>query len=115
MSGDFIHGRLDEAAAAAGGTLERWYYGQGFSIPEDSELVQGLLKVFIDRTGETDAKPQRIGGGTYARHLKNAVSFGPEGYKCPSSVHVANEFITMEQIDLNTKLLADAIMALAGE
>ena len=114
MDGDFIHKKLDEAAQAAGGGLEHWYYGQGFSIPEDSELVQGLLKVFIERTGETDAKPQRIGGGTYARHLKNAVSFGPEGYKCPSSVHVANEFITMEQIDLNTKLLADAIAALAG-
>ncbi len=114
MDGDFIHKKLDEAAQAAGGTLERWYYGQGFSIPEDSELVQGLLNIFIERTGVTDAKPQRIGGGTYARHLKNAVSFGPEGYKCPSSVHVANEFITMEQIDLNTKLLADAIAALAG-
>ena len=114
MDPEYIHAQLDKGAANAGAVLEGWRYNKGFSIPEDSELVQGLLNVFIERTGETDAKPQRIGGGTYARHLKNAVSFGPEGYKCPSSVHVANEFITMEQIDLNTKLLADAIMALAG-
>ncbi len=115
MDKDFIKGQLEKAAKEAGGKLEGWRYGMGFSIPEDSELVQGLLKVFIDRTGEKDAKPMRIGGGTYARHLKNAVSFGPEGYKCPSSVHVANEYLTMEQIDINTKLLADAIMALAAE
>ncbi len=110
-----IRKKLTAAAKDAGAELDGFRYNMGFSIPEDSELVQGLLKVFIDRTGETDAKPQRIGGGTYARHLKNAVSFGPEGYKCPSSVHVANEFLTLEQVDINTKLLADAIIALAGK
>lgn len=92
-----------------------WNYSQGFSIPDDSELVQKLMKVYQNRSGDMESKPLKIGGGTYARHLPNAVSFGPEGYMCEAECHVANEFITIPQLLINAKMLADAIIALACE
>ena len=90
-------------------------YGKGFTIPADSELVSGLLKVFSERTGIQDPKPIAMGGGTYARKLPYAVSFGIEEYKCCCVAHDADECLTMEQLEINTKMLADAIMELAGK
>ena len=99
--------------ALPGFEIVKWDFRPGYSIPEDAEIVTKLLKVFRDRTGLTDAQPKQIGGGTYARELPNAVSFGPEGYMCESGVHVANEFIGIDQLVMNCKMLADAIEALA--
>ena len=46
-------------------------------VPQESELVQKLMKVYREGTGEADAKPKAIGGGTYAKMFKNMVAFGP--------------------------------------
>ncbi len=111
----YIQERLELALAPIGGKIVSWKYKPGYSIPDDSEIVTKLLKVYKDRTGQTDAKPKRIGGGTYSRELPNAVSFGPEGYMCEASCHVANEFIGIDQLVMNAKMIADAITALACE
>ena len=109
----YIKERIEIALAATGGRIAAWDYRPGYSIPDDSEIVKKLLKVYVDRTGDTEAKPKRIGGGTYSRELPNAVSFGPENYMCEASCHVANEFIGIDQLLMNAKMIADAIIALA--
>lgn len=110
-------GEIKEALCRAmektGAELKSFMYKAGYFLPDDSEIVTKLLKVFKLRTGE-ELPPKKIGGGTYARTLPNAVSFGPEGYMCESSAHMANEFIGVEQLMFNTKILADAIISLAG-
>lgn len=111
----YIRERIELALAGTGGKIVYWNYKPGYSIPEDSEIVRKLLKVYIDRTGDTEAKPKRIGGGTYSRELPNAVSFGPEGYMCEASCHVADEFMSIDQLIMNAKMIADAITALACE
>ncbi len=109
----YIKERIELALAATGGRIVSWDYRPGYSIPDDSEIVKKLLKVYIDRTGDTEARPKKIGGGTYSRELPNAVSFGPENYMCEASCHVANEFIGIDQLLMNAKMIADAIIALA--
>ena len=111
----YIRERIELALAGTGGKIVYWNYKPGYSIPEDSEIVKKLLKVYVDRTGDTEAKPKRIGGGTYSRELPNAVSFGPEGYMCEASCHVADEFMSIDQLIMNAKMIADAITALACE
>lgn len=86
----------------------------GLFVPRDSELVQKLLKVYNDRMN-TNAEPLAIGGGTYARAFDNAVAFGCEKPGVESTVHMANEYIHVDDMILNAKLLADAIIALACE
>lgn len=48
-----------------------------FSVSADSPAVQTLLSVYREVTGKP-AEPFSMGGGTYARNFKSAVSFGPE-------------------------------------
>ncbi len=81
-------------------------------IPEDSELVTKLLKVYADRSGE-NLSPLAIGGGTYARAFPNAVAFGCERPGISAAVHMPNEYISIEDVMFNTYMIADAILALA--
>lgn len=113
LSSEGIKKALCDAMEPTGAFLKSYLFKPGYSLPDDSEIVSKLLGVFKDRTG-LDLPPKKIGGGTYARTLPNAVSFGPDGYMCDSSAHVANEFMTVEQLLFNAKILADAILALAG-
>ncbi len=104
---------LSEKMGALGAECVKFDFIEGFCIPDDSPLVQTLLKVFNERSG-LNMKPKHIGGGTYARKLPNAVSFGPEGYMSESNAHVANEHIGIDQLLFNCKVMADAMIALAS-
>lgn len=44
-------------------------------VPKDSDFVKALMSAFTEVTGMDD-QPFVMGGGTYARHLPNAVAFG---------------------------------------
>lgn len=48
-----------------------------FSVSADSPAVRALLDTYREVTGKP-AEPFSMGGGTYARNFKSAVSFGPE-------------------------------------
>ena len=64
---------------------------------KNGELISTLLGVYNEVTG-AKAQPVAIGGGTYARALKNGAAFGPEedGEEC--TIHQPNEYITFEKI-----------------
>ena len=47
-----------------------------FSVSADSPAVRALLNTYREVTGKP-AEPFSMGGGTYARNFKSAVSFGP--------------------------------------
>ena len=47
-------------------------------LPADDPKVRVLSRIYQEITGR-DGTPYTTGGGTYARHLKNAVGFGMEG------------------------------------
>ena len=48
-----------------------------YKSPDCAEIV-ACMNAYRLITGESDAKPFTIGGGTYARDFPNAVGFGPE-------------------------------------
>jgi len=81
-------------------------------IPEDSDLVQKLMKVYRDRTGK-DEKPLAIGGGTYAKAMPNILAFGPEFPGKSYHIHEADECWEITEIIENTKIVASAIIELA--
>lgn len=86
----------------------------GHFVPEDSELVSGLLKVYTQYM-ERDARPLAIGGGTYARAFVGAVGFGPVPEGGASQCHMPDESMSLKELRTNTILLAEAICELAGE
>lgn len=64
-------------AARFGATCEIDRAKPPFSVSADHPAVQALLDTYADVTGRP-AHVISMGGGTYARNFKRAVSFGPE-------------------------------------
>lgn len=75
---------------------------------KDSPLIRTLLQVYESCTGK-HAEPIAIGGGTYARALKNGVAFGPEMSGDEATIHQPNEYITLERVELLLDIYKQAI------
>lgn len=83
-------------------------------MSEDSSLVKELMEVYRKYTGDEEAKPIVIGGGTYARAIKNTVAYGPTFPWEEDCNHQKNEYITIESLMTATKIYAEAIERLTG-
>ncbi len=77
-------------------------------VSPQSDLVQALLRVYELETGQK-GECFSIGGGTYARAIDNAVTFGCQFPGRPDLAHQANERVDLDELILNTKLIASAI------
>ncbi len=112
---DEITKKVEKALAPAGLTLAGKRLTAGHRVDPESELVRKLLAVYSASTGK-EAKPLAIGGGTYARALPGrAVAFGCEPEDEPSRAHMPDEYIRIDEIAFNTRVMADAIAALCLE
>lgn len=65
-------------------------------FPKESPLVEALYKAYTDVTGDTENKPLVIGGGTYAKSLKNIIAFGPEKPGVDYHIHGASSTLVSE-------------------
>lgn len=83
-------------------------------MPEDSPLVTELMDIYRKHSGDKDAKPIVIGGGTYARAVKNTVAYGPTFPHEEDCNHQKNEYISIESLMTTTKIYAEAIERLSG-
>ena len=81
-------------------------------IPEDSKLVQTLLKVYRDQTG-LEGGAKCIGGGTYAKALPNILAFGPIFPGDEVREHKPDEFIEIPKLMKNAQIIAAAMYEMA--
>ena len=68
--------------------------------------------MFKNKTG-LDVKPIAIGGGTYARAFKNFISYGANMPGNPDLCHQVDEYIKLDDLNLATKIYANAIYELS--
>ena len=80
-------------------------------VPRDSELVTKLLKAYREVTNDM-SEPITIGGGTYAREMKNAVAFGPCMPYEEDVCHISNEYMRVESFKNAIKVYYLAIKEL---
>ena len=104
---------VEKAFNEAGFTLTSKTYKNRLYVPAESELIQRLMKVYVDATGDVDAKPKSIGGGTYAKMLPNVVAFGPIFPGDEVREHKPDEFMEVSRLLDNANILAEAMYALA--
>ncbi len=78
---------------------------------KNGTLVKSLSSAFEKVTGKT-LEPIAIGGGTYARALKNGVAFGPAMGDEGNTVHQTNEFLTLTTLEQMTKIYYEALKTL---
>ena len=106
----FVQMRLSDG----GFTVEAGHASQPHHVPESSFIVRSLLKVYAELSGH-DAHTIAIGGGTYARCMKQAVAFGPLFPGEEELAHQAGENVDLEQLMLSVRIFAYAIVELAGQ
>lgn len=78
-------------------------------FPRESPLVEALYKAYTDVTGDTENKPLVIGGGTYAKSLKNIIAFGPEKPGKDYRIHGADEFTLVSEVEEAVLIYMEAI------
>lgn len=88
--------------------------GKPLYVPEDHFVVQGLLRAYEQVTGEK-GYTIAIGGGTYARSMDNAVAFGNAYPGTDNCIHMPDEFVDLDEFVRNARMIATAIVELAGE
>lgn len=105
----FVELRLSEGSF----TIDAGHASQPHHVPESSFIVRSLLKVYGELSGH-DAHTVAIGGGTYARCMKQAVAFGPLFPGEEELAHQAGENVDLAQLMLSVRIFAYAIVELAG-
>lgn len=108
-----VVGRLSAALEQAGLCYEKNMEEQPHYVPEDSELVQTLLKVYEQVEGEP-GRCIAIGGGTYVHTVEGGVAFGVERGDTDYHMHGNDEFITEDELLKDAVLFACAIAELCG-
>ena len=91
------------------GRIEIEEIGDPLFFPRESPLVEALYKAYVDVTGDTEHKPMVIGGGTYAKSLKNIIAFGPEKLDIDYHIHSADEFILISEMEEAVLIYMEAI------
>lgn len=79
----------------------------------ESDLVKTLMDVYRKNTNDKHAKPITIGGGTFARAMKNTVAFGPHFLNKPTYIHQKNEFIDLDDFFKAIVIYTEALYELA--
>lgn len=78
---------------------------------KDGFLISTLQRVYREQTGRTESAIA-IGGGTYARAIKNGAGFGPQFSDEPSTIHQKDEYITLENVQKLLDIYTSAIFEL---
>lgn len=83
-------------------------------VSPSSTLVTELLNAYHEETGR-ERECVSTGGGTYARCLEEGVAFGASFPEDEDVAHQANEYMSLDALLQNVRILARAIVKLAGE
>ena len=75
-------------------------------VEKDNKLVKILIDTYNEITKE-NVEPIAIGGGTYARILKNCVAFGSTKYM--HLMHGPNEYFTFDEMKMSLEIYVNAL------
>lgn len=78
-------------------------------VAPTSKLVTSLMEAYAEVTGDTEAQPMAIGGGTYAKMLEEGVAFGSLFPDEEELAHQAGEYISIDSLVKNLYIFVKAI------
>ncbi|EOD00915.1 dipeptidase PepV [Caldisalinibacter kiritimatiensis] len=107
-----IYNGIKEVISEMGIKIEEKDHLAPIYLPENHFLVEKLMKVYREVTGDNESKPITIGGGTYARAMDNAVAFGALMPGQEELAHQKDEYISIEHLMDITKIYAKALYEL---
>ena len=95
---DEIITKFNETAKNSGFEAKQHDKLNSLYVSKDSPLVKTLCDIYGEET-DFDTTPLAMGGATYSRAMKNFVTFGMVFPDSPKTAHLANEHITIKDID----------------
>lgn len=117
-----VSNTADEVFAGIEKTLEGRKIGIVKHIQEnpvfielDDPFVVKLLEAYTEETGDTENKPQVIGGGTYAKLMNRLFCFGAQFPGEEDRMHQANERLSLDSYMKMARIYAKAIYKLCCE
>ena len=105
--------RLEKKLEGTGIGIEILDCIEGIHIDKNSFLVQTLMQVYRDVTGDMKAEPEVDGGCTYARTMPNCVAFGALLPEQENVMHEKNEYLEVSKIETWLRIYLEAIYRLA--
>ena len=105
---------MKEKAEAQGLGAELVLHEPPHHTPEDTPLVQALLKIYADYTGRK-AECVSMGGGTYVHNIEGGVGFGCVFPEEDTRMHGPNEFMPIDDLMISGRMFAQAIVDLCCE
>lgn len=81
-------------------------------VNPEGELIEKLHNAYVDVTGDNVTPLQTIGGGTYARSIKNAVAFGASFPGREEVAHNVDEYMSIDDLLCALEIYIEAIKAL---
>ncbi len=109
-----VFAKYDQAITEAGMEYVQLKVQDKLYVAEDDELIQTLMNVYKEVTGDQDAKLLTTGGGTYARSMKKGVAFGMVFTKegMIDNMHQANECLEVKFIQPALEIYTNALYEL---
>ena len=108
---DFYKGVIETAERYELGILKSRTQEPIYFDPEPP-MIKTFMEIYQENTGDMEAKPLTIGGGTYARSMDNCVAFGALFPGDPDLMHQKDERLALDRLETMTKIYADAIYKL---
>ncbi|PWG01057.1 M20 family metallopeptidase [Levilactobacillus bambusae] len=106
--------QLREAVAPYDLQEEHFDYLAPLYVPKDSPLVETLMTVYRDETGD-DSQPEVSGGATYARTMTNTVAYGAMLPGTPDFMHQVNENWPLDKMFDAMAIYAEAVRRLCTD
>ncbi|WP_423190437.1 M20 family metallopeptidase [Alkalibacterium sp. f15] len=103
---------LKEKSSEYGLDYQEHDYLASLYVPKESKLVQSLLAIYRDKTGDYESEPLTSGGATYARAMPNMVAFGAHFPDSKSLAHQENEGIKLDEYYEAMDIYAETIYRL---
>lgn len=104
---------VQERLQTAGFVCEIVIQNDPHAVPEESDFVQTLLRVYEAETGEK-GKCLAIGGGTYVHDIPGGVAFGAEFPGWDYHMHGDDEFVPIAHLMKDVRMMAAAILEICG-
>ncbi|MFJ7728381.1 M20 family metallopeptidase [Neobacillus sp. NPDC097160] len=104
---------LTQIAKEYGLDYKEFDYLKSIYVPKDHFLIQTLMKVYQEVTGDFVSEPISSGGATYARAMDNFVAFGAIFPQQTKTEHQPNEHIELAEMFKAMHIYAKAIYHLS--
>lgn len=89
---------IEEHAEDEGGAVEMHKGVEPLFFAPDSPLVTSLVSAYREVTGDNETQPMVIGGGTYAKGIRNTIAFGCAFPNQDYHIHDADEWVTVDEL-----------------